>query len=135
MDTNSSAHDTDLEEDHATVKTIVIVEDDESVGEFLLRVIQNETPYQAALASHGFEALTMVQTLKPNLLILDYDLPDMNGLELYDKIHAIKAMESLPALVVTAQSVYKEVKARRIPLLKKPFELTDLLQEIERLLA
>ena len=131
MDTNDSAHD----EDHAKVKTIVIVEDDESIGEFLLQAIQKETPYQAALASHGFEALTMVQTLKPNLLILDYELPDMNGIALYDTIHAIKALDTIPALIVTAQPVYKEVKARRLPLLKKPFELTDLLKEIERLLT
>jgi len=131
MAMNDSAHN----EDHAEVKTIVIVEDDESIGEFLLQAIQKETPYQAVLASHGFEALTMVHTLKPNLLILDYDLPDMNGITLYDTIHAIKALETLPALIITAQAVYKEVKARRLPLLKKPFELTDLLNQIERLLA
>lgn len=135
MDTNSSARETEPEENHATVKTIMIVEDDESIGEFLLHAIQKETPHQAALASHGLEALTMIQTLKPNLLILDYELPDMNGLELYDKIHAIKALEEIPALLVTAQAVRKEVRVRHLPLLKKPFELTSLLQEIERLLA
>lgn len=130
MDMNDSAH----EEDHTALKTIVIVEDDESIGEFLLQAIQKETSYQAILASHGFEALTMVQTLKPNLLILDYNLPDMTGIALYDTIHAIKALDTIPALIVTAQAVYKEVKARRLPLLKKPFELTDFLKEIERLL-
>lgn len=135
MDTIGSAQMKEQEEDHTTVKTIVIVEDDEGIGEFLLQAIRKETPYQAALASHGFEALTIVQTLKPNLLILDYELPDMNGIELYDTIHANGALETIPALIITARMVHKEVKARRLPLLNKPFELSDLLNEIERLLA
>lgn len=135
MDTISFAQTEEQGEDHATVKTIVIVEDDEGIGEFLLQAIRKETPYQAALASYGSEALTIVQTLKPNLLILDYELPDMNGIELYDTIHANRALGDIPALVITARAVHKETKARRLPLLKKPFELSDLLDEIERLLA
>ncbi len=128
-------NDFDQEEDFTEVKTIVVVEDNESIGEFLLQAIQKETPYQVILASNGLETLQVIRTLRPNLLILDYDLPDMNGIELYDTIHAAKTLENLPALMVTAQAIYKEVKARHLRLLKKPFELADLLAEIERLLV
>ncbi len=118
-------------------KTVFIVEDDEAIGELLVEAIQQETPYQAVLASNGFQALKMLRTVKPDVLILDYGLPGMNGLEFYDAIHAVKALERLPVLIVSAEAarIQKEVKARQLSQLKKPFDLTDLLEAIERLFS
>src|SRR5947207_12002799 len=132
MDTDKAA-----QKDPAVVKTVCIVEDDEAIGALLVQAIEQETPYQAVLASDGFQALKMLRTVKPDLLILDYGLPDMNGLELYDTIHAVKAMEHLPVLIISAETVriQKEVTARQLSQLKKPFELTNLLEAIERLFS
>ena len=118
-------------------KTVFIVEDDEAIGELLVEAIQQETPYQAVLASNGFQALKMLRTVKPDVLILDYGLPGMNGLEFYDAIHAVKALEHLPVLIVSAEAarIQKEIKARQLSQLKKPFDLTDLLEAIERLFS
>jgi len=116
------------------VKTILVVEDDNDIGEFLIQAIQLETPYQAVLVSHGFEALRMVQALKPHLLILDYTLPDMNGVELYDKVHTAKEFAHVPALVISAHAPQTDLKQRNLPLLKKPFELSVLLKQIRTLL-
>ena len=130
-----------MDTDHSTqkisteVKKVFIVEDDAAIGAFLVQAIQQETSYQAVLASDGYEALRVLRTLKPDLLILDYGLPGMNGLELYDTIHAIEALEHLPVLIVSAETarIQKEVKRRQLTQLKKPFELTDLLEALERL--
>ena len=118
-------------------KMIFIVEDDEAVGTLLVQAIEQETSYQAELASDGFQALKMLRTVKPDLLILNYGLPDMNGLELYDTIHEVKALERLPALIISADTgrIQKEVKARQLPQLKKPFELINLFETIERLFS
>jgi DNA-binding response OmpR family regulator len=118
-------------------KMIFIVEDDEALGALLVQAIEQETPYQAVLASDGFQALKMLRTVQPDVLILDYGLPDMDGLELYDTIHAVKAMERLPVLIISAETgrIQKEVKARHLPQLKKPFELTHLFEAIERLFS
>src|SRR5437763_2212752 len=123
MDTGTSA-----QKDSTAVKTVFIVEDDEAIGELLVQVIEQETSYQAVLASDGFQARKMLRTVKPDLLILDYGLPDMNGLELYETIHAVKAMEHLPVLIISAETVriQKEVKARQLPQLKKPLKLSNL---------
>lgn len=127
--------DNSVQKDFTGMKTLLIVEDDEAIGSLLVQAIQEETPYQAVLASDGFEALKILRTLKPDLLILDYCLPDMNGLELYDTIHVVQALEHLPVLVVSAEtkSIQKEIEARHLPHLQKPFDLTDLLTVIERL--
>src|SRR5438876_7566935 len=116
-----------------TTKMILIVEDDEAIGALLVQVFEQETSYQAVLASDGFQALKMLRNVKPDLLILDYGLPDMNGLELYDTIHAVKALERLPAMIISAETIriQKEAKARQLPNLKKPFDLTKLFETIE----
>ena len=132
MDTSNSA-----QKDLTEVKTVFIVEDDEAIGELLVQAIEQETSYQAVLASDGFQALKMLRTVKPDLLILDYGLPDMNGLELYDTIHAVKALKHLPVLIVSAETarIQKEIKARQLLQLQKPFDLANLLQAIERLFS
>ncbi len=132
MDIDKSA-----QKDPIAVKTVFIVEDDEAIGTLLVQVIEQETSYQAVLAPDGFQALRMLRTVKPDLLILDYGLPDMNGLEFYDTIHAVKSLKHLPVLIVSAQTarIQKEVKARQLPQLQKPFELTTLLEAIERLFS
>ncbi len=132
MDTGNSA-----QKDPTAVKTVFIVEDDEAIGELLVQAIEQETSYQAVLASDGFQALKMLRTVKPDLLILDYGLPEMNGLEFYDTIHAAKALEHLPVLIVSAETarIQKEIKARQLSQLQKPFELANLFQAIERLFS
>jgi len=124
-------------EDHMKTKTIVIVEDDDDIGEVLVSVIQHETPHQAVRTSDGFEALNVVRTVKPALLILDYDLPLMNGITLYDTLHAIKALETIPTLMLTAQAsrIQQAVKERHLALMSKPFDLPILLKEIDLLLT
>ncbi len=132
MDTGNSA-----QSDPTAVKTVFIVEDDEAIGELLVEVIEQETSYQAVLASDGFQALKMLRTVKPDVLILDYGLPGMNGLEFYDTIHAAKALKHLPVLIVSAETarIQKEVKARQLSQLQKPFGLANLLEAIERLFS
>jgi DNA-binding response OmpR family regulator len=129
MDSSNSA-----QKDPTDVKTVFIVEDDEAIGELLVQAIEQETSYHAVLASDGFQALKMLRTVKPDLILLDYGLPGMNGLELYDTIHTVKALKHLPVLIVSAETarIQKEIKARQLSQLQKPFDLANLLQAIER---
>lgn len=122
-------------EAQTTIKTILVVEDDRSMASFLVEAIKQETSHQALFAFDGHQALKMLQDLKPNLLLLDYGLPRMNGLDLYDHIHAIKELEHIPALLISARPLLEEAKKRKLMCLKKPVELAELLQAIEKLLT
>ncbi|MGI9057502.1 MAG: response regulator [Ktedonobacteraceae bacterium] len=115
--------------------TILIVEDDVNIGQFLIEVIQQETPYKFVLTADGLEALQIAEKIKPHLLILNYHLPHMNGIELYDRLHALKEFEDVPAIMVSAVLPEQEVKQRSIIGIKKPFDLDILLNTIEGLLA
>ena len=117
------------------VKTILIVEDDTAIGEFLVLVLQQEMLYQALLAPDGFQALKMVRSLNPDLFVLDYQLPGMNGIELYDQLHATDGLEDIPALFISANLPVEALEKRGVYSLNKPVELDELLQTIEELLT
>ncbi|HYU71902.1 MAG TPA: response regulator [Ktedonobacteraceae bacterium] len=122
-------------EGRQNLKVILLVEDDRDIGEVLVEAITHESPYQAMLATDGFEALHMVQSIKPGLFILDYQLPGMNGVELYDKLHAIKALADVPALMMSARLPRQELEKRKIVGMNKPVDLDEFLQTLDQLLA
>ena len=119
----------------AAVKTILVVEDDVGIGSFLTQAISQETHHQAMLVTDGFQALSVIESIKPNLFILDYQLPRMNGIELYDKLHAIEGLESIPAILISARLPKQDIEKRKIIGMNKPLELDDFLRTIEELLA
>ncbi len=123
------------QEKQSVTKTILLVEDDANIGEVFLQAILQETSYFAVLAASGQEALALVKNIKPNLFILDYQLPHMNGLELYDTLHVITDFEHIPAMMMSARLPHQELAKRTIIGLSKPIDLDEFLQTIEKLLA
>src|SRR5215831_13938173 len=85
------------------VGTILIVEDEEHIREFLEKVISEETPYKPLAVADGFEALKVTLDVKPNLFLLDFHLPGIDGIELYDRHHDVKGFQDIPALIMSAR--------------------------------
>src|SRR5207248_10779830 len=82
--------------------TILVVEDDADIGDFLRQTIDKETPYQTIVVPDGFGALERAQQLQPCLLLLDYRLPGINGLEVYDRLQEREEMRGVPAIMMRA---------------------------------
>lgn len=120
---------------NATEKTILIIEDDTAIGSFLVEAIEQETAHQALLATDGYQALQIVDDIKPGLFLIDYSLPYLNGFELYDQLHASKELKNVPALMLSANCPWEEAKKRKIPCMRKPVELDELLQTIEKFIS
>ena len=118
-----------------TTDTILLVEDDASIGEVLLQVLKNETSYQAILATNSIEAFQLIHQIKPCLFLLDYHLQGMNGLDLYDHLHAMQGSKIVPALFMSANIPLLEAEKRHVPVLQKPFDLDDFVQTIEKLVT
>ncbi len=121
---------------HATRKTILIVEDDPYIGEFLTMAISQETPYEALLAETGERAFEMIQHVKPSLFVLDYVLGSMNGLDLYDRIRTQRGFETIPAIFLSAslQKYQDKIKQRHLVGFVKPIDLDELLLSIHQAL-
>ena len=86
------------------VKTILLVEDDSIISELLTQMITQETPYQVLRVPDGLVALDIVQNIKPQLLIIDYRLPFIHGIEVYDRLHNTEGLEEAPAIMLSVNA-------------------------------
>ncbi len=116
---------------------ILLVEDDPTNAELFTLLLAHEMPYHVFWATNGLAALHFTQHVKPRLFLLDYYLPDMNGIQLYDRLHARKELEAVPALIMGAwlKSVGEDIKQRGLLAVEKPFDLDEFLSAIESVLA
>jgi len=119
-------------DEHHSANLILVIEDDENIGEIIVQTLQSETSYQVICVPDGSQALELVQSVKPQLFLIDYRLPGMNGLELYDHLHSKKEFQTIPAVLMSANAPVQELRKRDLYYLKKPFELDELLQVIDR---
>ncbi len=109
---------------------ILVVEDEKSIAHFISTVLNNNG-YEAMRARTGQEALSMVSSHCPDLIILDLGLPDMDGMEL---LKNIRSWSGLPIVVVSARS-HERDKVMALDLgaddyLTKPFGTAELLARV-----
>ena len=109
---------------------ILVVEDEKSIAHFISSVLY-ANGYEAMQARSGSEALSMISSHGPDLIILDLGLPDMDGLEI---LRQLRSWSSLPVVVVSARSHEKD-KVTALDLgaddyLTKPFGTDELLARV-----
>jgi len=115
--------------------TILVVEDDRPTGEVIQLTLTEELSLHTFLVADPYEALDFANTVKVDLWIIDYLLPGMNGLELYDRLHAGKALQDVPSILISASfSLHKrDLGERKLTILDKPFDLNVLLETVKQI--
>ena len=122
-------------------QTIVLVEDNPQIRYIIASFIDLATPYEVQSFSDGQELLHYLDDLQntpPVLFLLDYHLPTMTGLQLYDQLQHIEGVDQVPALLITAEpslQFEKELAARHLPVLSKPFTFKEFLAALTPLLT
>ena len=121
-----------------TVKSakLLIVDDEPATVQMIETFIQING-YKAATAYNGKDGLTMLELEKPDLVILDLMMPDMEGFEVCQRMRASDAFKTTPILIISArtdqESIDRAYASGANGYLTKPFQLPELLSEIERL--
>jgi CheY-like chemotaxis protein len=115
--------------------TILIVEDDAAIGDFLQQLIEEETPYTSIVVPDGPHALAVVQQIRPCLFLLDYRLPGMNGVELFDRLQTIDEAKGVPAIMMSATLPTSDLQQRGIYQLRKPMDIGNVVRMITHALA
>lgn len=115
-------------------RKILLGDDDLPVRIMVARVLKG-AGYEVVLTSSAREAAATVQISRPDLVLLDLNLSDPDGLEAFDQIR--RAEPSLPVIATTAWSNQHELASQRgtDALIEKPLDLPLLLDLINRLLA
>ena len=106
---------------------ILVIEDEKTIAQFISAVLSG-SGYEAIQARTGSEALSMISSHCPDLVILDLGLPDMDGLDI---LRQLRSWSSLPVVVVSARS-HERDKVTALDLgaddyLTKPFGTDELL--------
>jgi two-component system, response regulator, stage 0 sporulation protein F len=115
--------------------TILIVEDDRDIAQFLQQLIEEETPYQTTVIDNGRAALEQAPGIHPCLLLLDFWLPGLNGLELYDRLQEHEETRARPAIMMSATLPTTELERRGIHQLRKPMDIGGVLRMITHAMA
>jgi CheY-like chemotaxis protein len=116
------------------IKLIVIVEDDHDIALTLVEMIEKMTPYKALVISDARQALHNLAGIRPDLLLVDYYLPGMNGIQFYDLLQEIPVTRQIPVLFMSANLPELELAQRHLSGLYKPLDLDILLSTIELML-
>jgi len=118
----------------ATQHNVLIVDDEEYIVRSLQHILKKEG-YGVYSASNGLEALNLLKSLKPSLIILDIQMPDLDGFELCKKIKSDERTRSIPVILLTAQYLEVNDKITGLNLgaddyMTKPFNTRELLARV-----
>lgn len=118
---------------------VVCIEDEAEMID-LVKLILSRKGFEVVGARGGVEGLEIIARLKPNLVLLDLMMPDIDGWEVYQRMKADEGMQNIPVIVVTAkaQNIDKVLGlhiAKVDDYITKPFGPSELLKSVEKVLA
>ncbi|MDP2336572.1 MAG: response regulator [Bacteroidota bacterium] len=118
-------------------KQILIVDDSESIREILTYSIEN-AGYGVMVACDGLDALQYFDGRPIDLLLTDYHMPKLNGLELIGKVRKKEDYKFIPILVLSTENQLEMIKEARdsgaTGWLMKPFSTEKLLQTLRKVI-
>lgn len=111
---------------------ILIIEDEPGICEFLKDGLEEEG-YTITIASDGMQGIEKYRQTKPDLILLDWMLPEMEGIDVCKKIR--EQDKDTPILFLTAKDTVKEtiegLQAGAVDYIKKPFSFEELVERIK----
>jgi CheY-like chemotaxis protein len=121
-----------------TQRTIMVVDDNPDIITIVKTILEGKG-YQVLSASSGQELLNLLMDRKPDLIILDIMMPEMDGLEVLGRLKAVTETASIPVILLTAKVQYEDVlggyKLGADYYITKPFTSTQLVNGINLLLG
>jgi len=115
---------------------ILVVDDDPSIVHLLKENLEQEG-YQVLEGYDGQSALQIAKSAKPNLIILDVNMPLINGLKALEFLRGLQETKNIPILFLSGETsarVAPALSAPRVAHVKKPIDLDDLNSFVRELL-
>jgi CheY-like chemotaxis protein len=117
----------------------IVVVDDAKDNQLILKVFLSKLGYEAVVAKNGSEALPLLTTFKPSLVISDIMMPNMGGFEFLEKLKKLPQFSNLPVILMSstkeavAKPIAKDLSAYAF--LEKPINFIKLKSLITSVLA
>ncbi len=122
----------------STAPTILVVEDDPSIAMMIRKALEHKS-YVVVTASDGEAALIMCVEHRPAAMILDVNLPKLDGFTVAKRIKAVPNLKQTPIIFLTAMDrpgdMIAGIQAGAKHYLTKPFKVDDLLAKVAKLVG
>ncbi len=117
-------------------KKILVVDDDPAIVKLVKSILEGEG-FEVETANDGIDALVKVKEVKPDLMVLDIMMPELNGYDVCHKIKFDSPYKEIPILLLTSRD--QEIDSRigqmmGITYLQKPLKRETFLSEIKKLI-
>lgn len=120
------------------MKHILLVEDEPDVA-LVTKTRLELAGFRVSLANDGVEALDMVDTFRPNLVLLDLKLPRLDGFQVCKRLKNYEATKNIPVILFSGSSSYmiilekKSLEVGADDFIRKPYETETLIKKIRNL--
>ena len=119
-------------------RKILIVDDDSEIVELLEDVLERDGRFEIKTASSGYEAGMATEKFRPELILLDYMLPDVNGNVVCQTIRRNPEFENIKIIIISGVVKQDEIaqllKSGAEDFVRKPFNITELTDKISAVL-
>jgi len=119
-------------------RKVLLVDDDLELVELIVDVLEKDGRFEIRTANNGFDAGMMVKEYRPDLIVLDVMLPDINGKEVCQRVRNDKTMDDVRIICISGmveEDKIEDLKASGAnDFLHKPFEVETLVERMCNLL-
>jgi excisionase family DNA binding protein len=115
-------------------RKVLLVDDDVELVELMTKVLEEDGRFEVRVASNGFDAGMMVKEYRPDLIVLDVMLPDINGKEVCHRVRADTTLEDVRILCISGMVEDDKVQELKLSgaddFLHKPFVIEELIDRM-----
>ena len=115
-------------------RKVLLVDDDVEIVEMIGKVLEEDGRFEVRIASNGFDAGMMVKEYRPDLIILDVMLPDINGKEVCHRVRADSTMEDVRIICISGMIEDDKIQELKLSgaddFLHKPFDIEELIDRM-----
>jgi len=119
-------------------RKVLLVDDDNELVELMTKVLEDDGRFEVRMAGNGFDAGMMVKEYRPDLIVLDVMLPDINGKEVCHRVRSDNTLEDVRILCISGMIEEDKVQELRLSgaddFLHKPFDIEELIDRMCTLL-
>jgi excisionase family DNA binding protein len=115
-------------------RKVLLVDDDTELVELMTKVLEEDGRFEVRVATTGFDAGMMVKEYRPDLIVLDVMLPDINGKEVCHRVRADTTLEDVRILCISGMIEEDKIQELRLSgaddFLHKPFVIEELIDRM-----
>jgi CheY-like chemotaxis protein len=115
-------------------KKILVVDDEQDIRDYLSSYLEDEG-FECRTAEDGLAAMDKVQADRPDIILLDLQMPEETGTGLYRKLHNKKELKDIPVIVISGLAGRDIAVSKSVPVFEKPIDKEGLLATIKEMLA